>query len=51
MVADIGTRKGTEIADVVPDSTWYPGYPWMRELEANFPLKTIEEVMQTVRKF
>ena len=26
-------------------STWYLGYHWMRELEANFPFKTIEEVV------
>ena len=45
MVADIGTRKGAKIADVGPNSTWYQGYHWMRELDANLPLKTIEEVV------
>ena len=45
MVADIVTRKDAKIADVGPGSTWYQGYPWMRELEVNFPSKTIEEVV------
>ena len=45
MVADIGTRIGAKIADLGPDSTWYQGYPWMRDLDANFPLKSINEVV------
>ena len=44
-VADIGTRKGAQIADVGPESPWSCGLPWMRESEENFPLKTVKEII------
>ena len=45
MIADIGTRKGATIEDVGPDSPWINGYPWMRDEEENFPIKTVEEII------
>ena len=45
MAADIGTRKGTKVADVGPMSPWIQGMPWMKGEEANFPLKTIDEIV------
>ena len=45
MIADIGTRKGVKAADVANDSPWIQGYPWMKDDEANLPLKTIEEIV------
>ena len=45
MIADIGTRKGVKAADVANDSPWIQGYPSMKDDEANFPLKTIEEIV------
>ena len=45
MIADLGTRKGAKIVDVTPDSPWIQGLPWMRYKEANFPLKTADEII------
>ena len=51
MIADLGTRKGAKIEDVGPNSSWIQGYPWMHEAEAQFPIKTIRElVLSTIEK-
>ena len=44
MVADLGTRKGAKIEDVGPNISWINGLPWMRGKEAEFPVRTIEEI-------
>ena len=44
-VADLGTRKGAKLECVGPDGLWTNGYPWMRGDEADFPVKTIEQVI------
>ena len=42
MVADIGTRKGTKIGDVVESSSWICGLPWMSGPEEEFPTLTLD---------
>ena len=37
-IADLGTRKGAQIADVSPESDWINGFPWMKENDENFPI-------------
>ena len=44
MVADIGTRKGTKIGDVVESSNWICGLPWMSRPEEEFPTLTLEQI-------
>ena len=44
MVADIGTRRGTSLADVSEDSKWSKGLPWMTNDESKFPSSTIHEI-------
>ena len=45
MIADIGTRKGVTVDEVRPESDWIQGFKWMRGEEAEFPVKTIEEMV------
>ena len=49
-ISDLGTRKGAKISDVMPDSPWIRGYPWMREPEENFPLKKYEDICLSVKE-
>ena len=44
-VADIGTRKGAQAADVDSGSIWAVGYPWMSEDEERFPLKSAKDII------
>ena len=44
-VADLGTRKGAKLECVGPDGEWTNGYEWMRGEEADFPVKTVEQVI------
>ena len=37
MVADLGTRRGATIEDVLPNSKWQKGSPWMTKDVAEFP--------------
>ena len=41
MIADIGTRRCTDINDVGPGSVWQEGFPWMKDDESLFPTKDI----------
>ena len=44
MVADIGTRKGAKVSDVL-DSAWINGLDWMRAQEKGFPvIITVDEI-------
>ena len=45
MLADIGTRKGTKIGDVVKSSNWICGLPWMSRPEEEFPTLTLEQII------
>ena len=45
MVADIGTRKGTKIGDVVKSSNWICGLPWMSRPEEEFHTLTLEQII------
>ena len=45
MCADLGTRKGARIEDVSPESEWICGREWMKGAEADFPLKTVGELV------
>ena len=49
-IADLGTRKGAKVSDVMPDSSWIRGYPWMRQPEEHFPLKKYEEICLSDRE-
>ena len=44
MIADLGTRKGAKISDVVEDSDWINGLAWMRKPEDGFPTFTLDEL-------
>ena len=44
-IADLGTRKGAQIADVGPESKWINGFPWMSESDENFPLVKYQEIV------
>ena len=37
MIADIGTRPGITISDVVPGSIWIEGFEWMKSDVSEFP--------------
>ena len=41
MIADLGTRRCTDVNDVGPGSVWQEGFPWMQEDESLFPTKDI----------
>ena len=44
MIADIGTRRGARIEDVLPESEWNKGFPWMKDDVNNLPVKSNTEV-------
>ena len=44
MVADIGTRKGSNIMDVDESRSWIGGLPWMSGPEGEFPTLTLEQM-------
>ena len=37
MVADLGTRRGAIVNDILPNSNWDVGLPWMRKDLSQFP--------------
>ena len=39
MIADLGTRKGAKINDVVEDRDWINGLAWMNKSEDDFPIE------------
>ena len=43
-IADMGTRKGSTIEDIGPESEWINGKPWMKLPVMKFPLLTVEEI-------
>ena len=44
MSADIGTRKGAKICDVVEGSSWISGLAWISKPESDFPTLTIDDI-------
>ena len=44
MTADIGTRKGAEITDVLENSRWVNGEKWAKYDKAQFPIKSVNEL-------
>ena len=44
MIADIGTRRVTNLGDVNQDSTWINGFSWMKQDISNFPMHPIKEI-------
>ena len=44
MSADIGTRKGAKIWDVVEGSSWISGLAWMSKPGSDFPTLTIDDI-------
>ena len=44
MIADLGTRRGASIEDVLPDSAWDVGYPWMTKDVADFPALKYKDI-------
>ena len=45
--ADLGTRKGVKIADILPDSEWICGAEWMKQEKSKFPIKSVEQLKLT----
>ena len=45
MIADLGTRKGTKINDVVEGSDWINRLAWMSKAEIDFPTFTLDELI------
>ena len=50
MPADIGTRHGSNVKDVMMGSIWQEGYPWMKLSETVFPVKTYSEIKHTSKE-
>ena len=44
MIADIGTRRVSDLDVVGKDSVWINGFDWMKVDKASFPAKTIDEI-------
>ena len=44
MIADIGTRKGSSIADVDQDSLWINGLDWMKKSIEEMPLRSVNNI-------
>ena len=43
-IADMGTRRGSTIADVSSDSQWINGFDWMHGPRDQFPVFSVEEI-------
>ena len=44
MIADLGTRPGATVKDILPGSKWIEGLPWMSKDVSTFPVKTCTEI-------
>ena len=44
MIADLSTRKGAKVKDILRNSEWVKGKPWMRWNESQFPTKIMKEI-------
>ena len=44
MVADIGTRRGATLADVLAGSEWHDGKPWMKKEVSEFPALKYKDI-------
>ena len=44
MTADIGTRKGVEISDVLENSRWANGEDWAKHDREQFPIKSVSQL-------
>ena len=44
MIADLGTRPGATVKDILPGSKWIEGLPWMSKDVSTFPVKTCAEI-------
>ncbi|MEM7375622.1 MAG: hypothetical protein AAF587_43925 [Bacteroidota bacterium] len=47
MIADIGTRRGSTLADVDCNSRWFNGDPWMKLNISEMPIFNISEIKMT----
>ena len=45
MIADLGTRRCSDIRLVGPDSDWINGYGWMTKDESEFPKKSASDII------
>ena len=43
-MADLGTRKGVKIDDIVEGSSWINGPEWARQDRSSFPIKSVDEL-------
>ena len=50
MIADLGTRPGATVKDVLPGSTWIEGFPWMSKDVSIFPVKHVQKSSCLCRK-
>ena len=48
MIADLGTRRTATINDVANGSLWSSGLEWMKNCPSDFPVKTYDEVKETL---
>ena len=48
LIADLGTRRGVKLSDVDANSDWINGYPWMKEDESLFPIKSVGDLTMSV---
>ena len=44
MIADMGTRKGPKISDVLGNSVWINVLKWMQKDKSEFPISTVDEI-------
>ena len=44
MIADLGTRRGTSLHDILPKSKWDIGLPWMTQDVSSFPGARYQEL-------
>ena len=44
MTADVGTRRGVKLSDILENSTWVKGENWAKYDRAQFPIKRFDEL-------
>ena len=48
MIADMGTRRGATVEDMMDGSIWSSGYDWMKKPRSEFPVQTHQEVRESL---
>ena len=50
MPADIGTRRVSNVNDVIMGSIWQEGFPWMKLPASDFPVKSYSEIKHACKE-